>query len=168
MRDTYSEDLVKGKSGLVNNIMFSLSILLILVGISSTLFMPGIGISVVILAIVMLMFSVSKRNVEFEYIITNGDVEIAAIYNKSTRKNKYSFLLDEINYIAKYNSPRIDGEISQGKIKTTHNFTDGNIDDNTYGFVVEKSGIKELVVLHLSEKSTDIFKTSAKNKFYDN
>ncbi len=167
MRDTYSEDLVKGKPGLVSNILFSLSILLILIGISMALFVSGFGVSVVIIAVVILVITMSKRNVEFEYIITNGDVDVAIIYNKATRKNKYSFKLEEINYIAKYNSPRIDGELTQGKIKTTHNFTDGNIDDNTYGFVIEKSGVKELVVLRLSEKSTDIFKSGAKNKFYN-
>lgn len=166
INDSYSEDLVVGKPTFINNMLLALSVLCILIGVSMTLFVSGLGLIIIIIAVSALIFIMSRRKVEYEYIITNGDADIAVIFNKSVRKNKYAFTVEEINYIAPSNSPRFEGDIKQGKIKKTLNFASNANEDHSYGFVIEKVGEKTLVILELSDKSVDIYKSCAKNKFY--
>ncbi len=47
---------------------------------------------------------VGLLNVEYEYIITNGEIDIDKIINKASRKNVVSFSCKEVEEIAKYQS----------------------------------------------------------------
>ena len=49
----------------------------------------------------------SKLNVEFEYIITNGTMDIDKIVNKSSRKRILSFELSKVTRLEKYNPAAI-------------------------------------------------------------
>ena len=43
----------------------------------------------------------SHANVEYEYCYFDGDVDVAAIYNRSSRKKKMNFTINDIEYIVK-------------------------------------------------------------------
>ena len=45
----------------------------------------------------------SKLNVEYEYIVTNGTMDIDKIVNKSSRQRISSFELDKVERLEKYN-----------------------------------------------------------------
>ncbi len=49
----------------------------------------------------------NKFNVEFEYIITNGTLDIDKIINKSSRKRILSFELSQVTRLEKYNPAAI-------------------------------------------------------------
>lgn len=57
----------------------------------------------------------NKFNVEFEYIITNGTLDIDKITNKSSRKRILSFELSQVTRLEKYN-PAATSNINQKEI----------------------------------------------------
>lgn len=166
MTDSYSEDLVVGKRSFMLKAAMVAAVIIAGLSIVLCLFIRIIGYVVAILGIGIIILIFSKKNLEYEYIITNGDMDVAAIYNKSTRKKKLSFVLSEINMIVPTGSPRIDGLITQKKIKKIYDFSSAVTKDNSYDIVIERGGNKEIVRVTLSNKSLDIYKSGAKNIFY--
>lgn len=51
----------------------------------------------------------SKLNLEFEYIVTNGTMDIDKIVNKSYRKRVLSFELSNVTRLEKYNPAALNG-----------------------------------------------------------
>ena len=47
-------------------------------------------------------------SIEYEYIITNGTVDVDIIYSKRSRKRLYSFELTDVESIEKYNGEQLD------------------------------------------------------------
>ncbi len=166
MIDNYSEDVVKVYRGMAYKIFFAIAIIIAAIGVLVGIIVPGIGLVVLVVCAIVLFLLISRKNVEYEYTITNGAVDISAIYNMSNRKDKLSFALNEINLIAPISSLRIEGLKEQGSIKKIRDYSSKTKADNTFGIVIERLGVKELVVLELSDKSLDIFKICAKNIFY--
>lgn len=166
MTDSYSEDIVVGKRSFLLKLAMIAAVIIAGLSIALCLFIRIIGYVVAILGIGIIILIFSKKNLEYEYIITNGDMDVAAIYNKSTRKKKLSFGLSEINMIVPTGSPRVDGLITQKKIKKIYDFSSATTKDNSYDLVIERGGNKEIVRVTLSDKSLDIYKSGAKNIFY--
>ena len=170
--DLFCEQIVKNHRNAVDKIkLIVLLMAIFVIGIAvliavSIYIIPLLGIILCGLIFYIGFFLITNTNYEFEYIITNGDMDVAAIYNKSTRKKKLSFVLSEINMIVPTGSPRIDGLITQKKIKKIYDFSSAVTKDNSYDIVIERGGNKEIVRVTLSNKSLDIYKSGAKNIFY--
>ncbi len=79
----------------------------------------------------------SLLNVEYEYIITNGSMDVDKITNKSSRKRILSFDLSGVTRLEKYN-PHILNSIN---LKDVVFACDQN-DSNAYFMVAEKEGKK--------------------------
>ncbi len=77
----------------------------------------------------------SKLNVEFEYIITNGTMDIDKITNKSSRKRILSFELSKVTRLEKYNSVAV-SNISPKEIV----FACNQNDENAYFMNAERNG----------------------------
>ena len=76
-------------------------------------------------------------NVEYEYIITNGTMDIDKITNKSSRKRLHSFELPNVTRIEKFNRGILNG-INQKEVL----FACNPEDENAYFLVAEKEGKK--------------------------
>ena len=76
----------------------------------------------------------TKLNVEFEYIITNGTMDIDKIINRSSRKRIVTFELSGVTRLEKYNAAAITN-INQKDIITACNLDD----ENAYFMAVSKS-----------------------------
>ncbi len=79
----------------------------------------------------------SLFNIEFEYIITNGSMDIDKIVNKSSRKRVLSFELPNVTRLEKY-TPNILNNIDAKEVV----FACNQNDDNAYLMVAEKDGGK--------------------------
>ncbi len=67
----------------------------------------------------------TKLNVEFEYIITNGTMDIDKIINKSSRKRITTFDLAKVTRLEKYNAAAV-SNINQKEIVAACNLNDSN------------------------------------------
>lgn len=74
-------------------------------------------------------------NIEYEYIITNGTMDVDKIINKSSRKRMLSFELSKVSRLEKYNP----GLLNNINVKDVVFACDQN-DENAYFMVAEKEG----------------------------
>lgn len=79
----------------------------------------------------------SLFNIEYEYIITNGSMDVDKIVNKSSRKRVLSFELPNVTRLEKY-TPNILNNINTKEVV----FACNQNDDNAYLMVAEKDGGK--------------------------
>ena len=101
------------------------ALVFVLLGSFSLIFIFGIGYGAYILS--------SKLNVEYEYIITNGILDIDKITNKSSRKRIISVDLGGVTRLEKFNANAI--------VNTKDTvFTCDKDDPNAYLVTAEKSG----------------------------
>ena len=77
----------------------------------------------------------SMLNVEYEYIITNGTMDVDKIINKSSRKRMLSFELSGVTRLEKYNPSQLNN-IDTKKLV----FACDRDDPNAYFLVSEKEG----------------------------
>ena len=77
----------------------------------------------------------SMLNIEYEYIITNGTMDIDKIINKSSRKRMLSFELSGVTRLEKYNPAALNSINSKNVV-----FACDSTDPNAYCRVAEKEG----------------------------
>lgn len=122
-----------------------------------------VGIGVILIGIFLIGFFAGTRHVEYEYIITNGNVEISAIYGASRRTVKKQFDAANIKMLVPGDSNRITAE----KFEKKYNFTSKKKDRPSVAAVIERDEKKELVLMELNDKCIDHMKTYIRHKVYD-
>lgn len=163
LNDSYVEQAFKAKPGNDFYIKIILALWVIFLGIPVLLFVGGIGIILSIIGIWLFSYFLGERNKEMEYTFTNGNIEIAVIYNASKRKELMHFEMEQVAMVVPEGSERISHET----FARQHDFTSGNKDRKGIALVVEINGHKELVLLEPDERSLEHIKAFAKNKCYD-
>lgn len=163
LNDSYVEQALKARPGNDFYVKLAISIWVIFMGIPVLFFVGGVGIILSIIGICLFVYFLGYRNMEYEYTFTNGNIEVAVIYNASRRKELMHFEMDQVTMVVPEKSERISHE----NFVKTHNFTSGNKNRAGIAFVVEINGNKELVLIEPNEKSLEHIKGFAKNKMYD-
>lgn len=134
MNDAYYEQLVtrkqNGKTALLRTLSILPIVLLILIGF------PFLGFFSLMLAVLYGLlayyFIFPRFNVEYEYNLLNHDLDIAAVYNKSSRKDKLSIDIQHAEIIAPKNSHRLDSYHTS----KTYDFSSGDGNAKTYAIII--------------------------------
>lgn len=163
INDSYVEQAVKGKTENSFYLRLALSIWITFMGIPVLFFKGGVGLILSIIGICLFCHFFGYRNLEYEYTLTNGSIEIAVIYNASKRKELMHFEMDQVAMVVPKDSQRIEHE----SFAKTHDFTSKNPEYACISMVVEINGKKELVTIEPNEKSLAHIKNFAKLKLYD-
>lgn len=161
--DNYVEYAVKAKPTASYYAKLIVAIWIIFLGIPLLLFVGGIGIILSIIGICIFCYFLGLGKLEYEYTLTNGSVEIAAIYNASKRKELYHFEMEQVAMIVPENSNRIEHEHFTKK----RNYTSGSKNREAITMVVDINGAKEAVSLELNDKCMEHIRLYGKNKIYD-
>lgn len=163
LKDSYVEQAVKAAPGMDYFFKVSIAAALVVAGLP-LFFVYFIGFIMMIIGVCLFINFIGDSNMEYEYILTNGNVEIAAIYNASRRKEKLQFDLDNVNMIVPKGSNRIN---PQEKFAKTYSFVSKSGEGQQISMIVEKNQKKILVTIEPDEKSLAHIKMFAKNKCYD-
>lgn len=163
LSDAYVEQSVKAKPGIGYFFKIFISFALILMGIPFIL-VGGLGIIPVAIGIGLFMHFAGDSKMEYEYTLTNGSVEIAAIYNASRRKEILQFDLENVTMVVPKDSNRIN---PQERFSKTYSFVSKAGEGQQISMVLEENGRKKLVTIEPNEKSMEHIKMFAKNKCYD-
>ena len=100
--DVFVEQIIKKKYDFMDSLIVFGTLLLSFVLVALCLmFFPFALILVIIGDIALAYYIISSRNIEFEYSITNGDITIDKIINKSRRKRIISIDAHDIEFIGK-------------------------------------------------------------------
>ena len=115
--------------------------------------LPPIILAVVVAMVYFAHFGASFLRLEYEYILTNGEMDIDRISNKIRRKRVATFEIREIESIKKYTKG---SHIPHGMDKKIFA---GNIEENTYSIVVKtKKGERIFLVITPNDRMLDAIK----------
>lgn len=134
--DTFFEQIVKIKAN--GKYFLSIAAIWILALALCVLVFPLLGTFSVIacFGIIYLAYRLSSQlNIEYEYIITNGVLDIDKIINKSSRKRELSLSLDKTTRIEKFNFNLISNVDKQKKVIACN-----EKDPDAYLLVCERDG----------------------------
>ena len=163
--DKYKERLVKGRPG--GEVFGSMAVgaLLIAAGIAVMLLLHVLGFFLIPIGIVLVYQGVQHMNVEYEYLIVNGDIEISKIINKNSRKILREITKEDIQRVAPLSNDRVKNDLEVNTRRKVYDYTDGT-GGELYFVVFERSKEKEAAyILDLDEESVQLLEETLKKKF---
>lgn len=144
MGDVFKEQLVKrnknNKDSMKKAVITSTAIVL---SAASVLFFiytgAGIGGAAVVIFIIFMIsfYLINNMNVEYEYIYTNGELDIDCIYNKTKRKTLFTAEVKDFEIMAHIDDKSNLAPFENYPVK---DFSSGDLLGNTYVFVASLNG----------------------------
>ena len=153
--DTYCEQLVKIKKGAKFYFLtFAIWFAVLIIALLSFAFLRILSAVIVVAAGYGAYYLNGFLSIEYEYIITNGTLDIDIIYSKRSRKRIASLELTDVESIEKYKGEALDKNRYKGV------YIACNKDDtNAYKLVFSgDSGLKAAVISPNDRTRTEIVK----------
>ena len=94
---------------------------------------------------------------EYEYALTNGELDVAKVMNNSKRKYLTNLQLSEVEACGEVASPSFQRYVTMKDVKKHNWFL--NRDSKLYYFYFTKKGTKHLIVLELSDEMAQLVKS---------
>jgi len=164
--EKYTERLVNGRVGSDAFLMMGGGAVLIVGGVAMTILLSTFGLFLVAAGIFVIVQATSRFHIEFEYLIMNGDVDIAKIISKKSRKDLCSIKEGDITSMASMKNDRARNDLEVKKQLKILDYTEKKPDaDNYYVIFENKNGKEAAYILDLDEKSVEIMKDALKMKF---
>ncbi len=151
MSDVFKEQIIKrlpNSNDLIKKV--GVTILAIVISLAGSIFLPAFAPFILVMAVIGAAYIFSLTKVEYEYILTNGEMDIDAIYNKSKRKRQINFMLKEAELITKINNKEHNDNLAVGaEIK---DFSSGVLSENSYAVILNKNGKKLKIIMEPNEE----------------
>ncbi|HEX2946342.1 MAG TPA: DUF6106 family protein [Clostridia bacterium] len=167
--DTFLEKLVTKKKNLSDNLItfgiLMAGTILILAALSIQL-LNQLGVSLIVAAgIAYLAYRlISSRNVEYEYIVTNGDLDIDKIISRRKRKRIFSASCKEFEILAKVSSNSFSQSVQSIKNRID---ASGSINSpDAYFATLNYKGEKTLVIFEPDSRMLNNFKVYIPRKIF--
>ena len=162
IQNRYNEKLVKGKPGSSEILFLVGAIFVILSGVAIMLF-NIMGFLFIFFGIYMLVMAIKNMKVEFEYTLTDGEIDIAKINDKSRRKEIKNIRKDDVTLIKKADSDKVKNDLSLKKEKIVYFVKE--VTDTCYAIYTSINDKKEIIVLDLDEGCVEHLKAMYKRAF---
>ena len=151
MGDVFKEQLVKRKPTFRDTVLkVCLGILAAIIGLSSFVFLGHFGMLVVFGLVFGVKYLVGFLNVEYEYIFTNGELDIDIIYDQSRRKRVFTAQAKQFEIMAHIDDKNHEGTFNSAQ--ETRDYSSGVVNDNTYAFLTTHNGKRVKVIIEPNEK----------------
>ncbi|TCT15695.1 hypothetical protein EDC18_103406 [Natranaerovirga pectinivora] len=162
MNEAFAEQIVKRKQKPSDMILKVLIVILAIILMSASLILNIVGVILAVLIMWGAYRLYTNLNVEFEYSLSVGEIEIDKIYHKSRRKKIINFDVKKIQIMAPVFSKQYDKELSD--YNKVFDFTKGHISDDTYGIIVVVDKEKYKILIDPNEKFLNTIKTHIARK----
>jgi hypothetical protein len=151
MGDVFKEQIIQRKKRLKDTILR----ILMIVGAAVIFFLaltnlPGFGVIIGFAAMFGAWYGMSFLNVEYEYVFTNGDLDIDAIYNRARRKRLFSGHVNNIEIMCHAEDKIHIGEFTCAEV--TLDYSSGEPGENTYIFLMLHNGKRTKFIIEPNEK----------------
>ncbi len=161
--DIFLEYIVSRKKGIkeiLKIVGIILAMMVLLYGCTFLLITPFASISFVLAAAVVYgaYYLITAQNVEYEYIVTNGELDVDRIVHRRKRKRLLTVHSRTFDIVAPVGSPEHKGEENAAFTRVI-DASSGRIDDKTYYAVFSKDGQKIKLIFEPTEKMLEAFKT---------
>lgn len=138
-KDIFNEQLVARKPNKKDTYKKIGIIILLIITIVIVINIPAIrafNLSITMALVILVFFIFKRMNIEYEYIFTNGDLDIDKIINRNKRKSILSINVREFKIMAPINSKDYNKELNAYDKK--YDFSSGEISDATYVVIYNK------------------------------
>ena len=159
MGDVFKEQIVKRKPTSMDSLKrVGLVVAVIVVFFLGMMFIPQFAPILTLVAGFGAFFLNGFLKVEYEYIYTNGELDIDVIYNRSRRKRVFSSHVSKFDIMAHVEDMTHTGAFHGAQ--ETKDYSSGVVTENTYAFLVSYNSKRVKVIIEPNEKMTDAIKGS--------
>jgi hypothetical protein len=151
MGDVFKEQIVQRKPTLRDKALrIGLIILTALIFFIAMVMLQTIGMMIGFAACFGAWFAMSFLSVEYEYVFTNGDLDIDIIYNRARRKRLFSGHVNNFEIMCHIDDKIHIGEFSGAQ--ETRDYTSGVVGDYTYAFLTTHNSKRVKFIIEPNEK----------------
>ena len=155
LNDGYVEDIVEAKIPKSTWIGTAVGIFFIIISLLLFITIKW-GITLIFVGIVVIIIAMSYKDVEYEYLFLNDNVDIAKISRKSNRKDIYHINGGDVTVIAPVDSTYIDNIHQKGedvRIRDFSGLAAKDTPEQVYAFMINRGNSYEEVHLKVSERT---------------
>lgn len=148
MAEVFKECLIKQKKSPVDAAM-QVGLVVGAVVLSFLAFMLGgdfIGPVIIVGILFGAVYLFNKFSREYEYILTNNELDIDVIYNRNSRKRIITFDMKKIQVMASIKDEAHAAELNKGNYKVI-NASDNKNDANTYAIITQSDKLGACKIL---------------------
>ena len=161
MGDVFKEQIVKRKSTNVQALKrVGLAVGVIVVFFAAVIILGPQWMQFILLgtvgATIGAMYLSGRMKVEYEYVFTNGELDIDIIYNRSRRKRIFTGHVNNFEVMAHVEDMNHAGAF-QGA-QETKDYSSGVVGENTYAFLANYNSKRMKIVFEPNEKVLDAIK----------
>ncbi|MCL2217362.1 MAG: DUF6106 family protein [Defluviitaleaceae bacterium] len=151
MGDVFKEQIVKRKATVKDAaIRVCLIVIVILIFFISSMILQSLSIIITAAALFGAIFIMSYLNVEYEYVFTNGELDIDTIYNKSRRKRLLTAKVNDFEIMAHIDDKN--HAAAFGTVQETRDYSSGVPGPDTYMCLLSYKGKKTKLIIEPNEK----------------
>jgi len=155
--DLFNEKIIKKQKNALDILIIVLIILAALVAVFSTLSFLQLIAPIAVAGIVFgAYYLITMRNIEYEYAVTNGDIDIDIIINQRRRKRLFSANCKDFEKVARVKSEHFDKQIKE--CKNIKNYWSGNENADVW-FIYLKQGEPLVILFEPSKEIIYCFRT---------
>ena len=168
MSATFKEYMVKQKKTTKDILAQAAILFFSIVIVSLAVAVGGTLLGTVSLVGVILVggYLFTMFNREYEYILTESELDIDVVYNRSRRKRVITVNLKKMDLIAAVDDERYKNEIQTKNIAKVINASDNSNDKNTYVILGETQFGISKIIISPSEDFLDEMHKQAPNKVF--
>ena len=162
MGDVFKEQIVKKQASAQDVAkkagILACGVLIMIVTVVASEFVPFLGslLFLVLAAVVFgIFFLFARFKVEYEYVFTNGELDIDIIYNKARRKRVYAGRVAYFELMAHVEDKTHMGGFANAKV--TKDYSSGVVKENTYAALVTVKGERVKMLLEPKESMLKAF-----------
>ncbi|SEG24462.1 hypothetical protein SAMN04487934_1126 [Eubacterium ruminantium] len=165
--DRYNERLVYGKPEGKTKVKLAIGMLIMAASFAVMMTITMLAFIIFVIAVVFFMKTFDWMNLEYEYTLTNGDIQIAKIAAAKTRKEVMTISLKDIKLLDSTFNDRVKNDIDRHEKLEILDFTEQVKDEEYYAVYVNSTGngLDKLVILDLDENCLEHMKYYLKSKF---
>ena len=161
--DIFLEYIVSRKKGTKEILKIAgilLAMLILLTASTILILTPLSGISFLLAAGVIYgaYYLITAQNIEYEYIVTNGEVDVDRIVNRRKRKRIITVHSRTFDIVAPVGSPEHRGE-ENSNVTQVIDASSGYDNGKAYFAIFSKDGQRFKLIFEPTEKMLDAFKT---------
>jgi len=149
--DVFKEQIVKRKPTVKDTVIrVLLIVLVILIFFASALLVQALAVVITAVAAFGAFYLMSFLSVEYEYIFTNGELDIDIIYNKSRRKRQLSTKVNDFEIMAHIDDKNHESVFTMAQ--ETRDYSSGVHGQDTYMCMLTLKGKKVKLIIEPNEK----------------
>jgi uncharacterized membrane protein YeaQ/YmgE (transglycosylase-associated protein family) len=165
--DIFIEKIVKRHKSIVDILLILLIVIgAIVISYLLMLFIPQFAMFLIIAVFYGAYILISKFNIEYEYALTNGDLDIDMIISQKKRKRLLSVNCKEFDMVARVNSSQYTREIKE--CKNVKDYTSRSKNAEAWFISMRKDGQHTVILFEPLGKMIDSFAVYIPRKVFKN